>query len=186
VTHLPFLEQVALLREGELDVALFHDVEEYADIEVEALFPGEPLAVLLPPNHRLAAKQTIGPDDLREELLVSVPRSANPPLHDRMLAVLDEAGYRFRGLRDAGGSNERDLMLGVADGLGVAIVPFSLTDVSEAGAIVIRRALEPALTMPDTVVAWRKDLPRHLEAGLATVRAVARELREREAGGESA
>src|SRR5205823_5790505 len=50
------------------------------------------------------------------------------------------------------GANERDLMLGVAHGLGVAIVPFSLGDVSEAGALVIRRRLEPLLAMPDTVV----------------------------------
>src|SRR5205823_11719348 len=91
VTHLPFLEQVRLLREGELDIGLFHDVEDYADIEVEALFPGEQLAVLLPRDHRLSAKQTIGPDDLREEVFASVPRSANPPLYDRMMAVLEEA-----------------------------------------------------------------------------------------------
>jgi DNA-binding transcriptional LysR family regulator len=176
VTHLSFLDQARLLRSGQLDVALFHDVEGYADLQVEPVFPGERLAVLLPPHHRLAAEQTLGADDLREEILVSFPRTANPPLYDRMLAVLDGAGFSFQGLRDAGGANERDLMLGVADGLGLAVVPFSLVDVSEAGAIVIRRPLEPSLVMPDTVVAWRADPPRHVEAVLETVRAVAREL----------
>jgi DNA-binding transcriptional LysR family regulator len=185
VTHLPFLEQTRLLRISELDVALFHDVEDSTDIAIEPLFEGEALVVLLPPDHPLAAEPSLGPDDLRDEVLASFPRTSNPPLYDRMLSLLEEAGYTFRGLREAGGSNERDLMLAVADGLGVAIVPFSLVDVSEAGSIVIRRPLEPPVAMPDTVVAWRVDGPRHLEAGLATVRAVARELRRREAGGET-
>ena len=176
VTHLPFLEQVRLLRTGELDIGLFHDVGDYPDIEVEPLFPGERLAVLLPPEHALSAKQAIGPDDLRGEMLVSALRSSNPPLYDRMLGLFEEAGYTFRGLRESGGSNQRDLVLGVADGLGVAIVPFSLVDVSEAAAIVIRRPLEPTLAMPDTVVAWRSDPSPQLEV----VRDVARELRQRE------
>jgi DNA-binding transcriptional LysR family regulator len=179
VTHLPFLEQIRLLRTSELDVALFHDVEDYADIAVEALFPGEELVVLLRPDHPLAAEPSLGPDDLRDEVLASFPRASNPPLYDRMLTFLEQAGYTFRGLREAGGSNERDLMLAVADGLGIAIVPFSLVDVSEAGSIVIRRPLGPPVAMPDTVVAWRADAPRHLEPGLATVRAVAKELRQR-------
>ena len=180
VTHLPFLEQVRLLRSGELDIGLFHDAGEYPDLEVEPLFPGEHLAVLLPPDHALAAKQAIGPDDLREDMLVGAQRSANPPLYDRTLALLEDADYTFRGIREAGGSNERDLMLGVADSHGVAIAPFSLVDVSEAGAIVIRRPLVPTLSMPDTVVAWRRDPPPHLEARLAVVRSVARELRQDE------
>jgi DNA-binding transcriptional LysR family regulator len=181
VTHLPFLEQTKLLRDGELDVALFHDVHDAADIEAEPLFAGEPLAVLLPPKHVLAARQTLGPDDLREETLITFPRSSNPALYDRMLTLLEEAGYTFRGLRDAGGANERDLMLSVADRLGVAIVPFSLVDVNEAGAIVIRRTLDPPIAMPDTVAAWRTNPPRHLQTGLATIRAIAHELRSREA-----
>jgi len=185
VTHLPFLEQVRLLRSGELDIGLFHDVGQYADLGVEPLFAGEPLAVLLPPDHNLAAKEAIVPDDLRGDMLVSALRSSNPPLYDRTLALLEEAGYSFRGLREAGGSNERDLMLGVAGGLGVAIVPFSLVDLSEAGAIVIRRPLEPRLSMPDTVVGWRRHPPRHLELRLAAVRRVARELRQGD-GGDSA
>jgi DNA-binding transcriptional LysR family regulator len=181
VTHLPFLEQTKLLRSGELDIALFHDIRDYSELEAEPLFDGEPLAVLLPPDHPLAARQTLGPDDLREESLVSFPRTSNPPLYDRMLELLKAAGYTFRGLRDAGGANERDLMLGVADGLGVAMVPFSLVDVNEAGAIVIRRPLDPPIAMPDTVVSWRAKPPRHLQARLATVREVARELRSRNA-----
>jgi DNA-binding transcriptional LysR family regulator len=179
VTHLPFLEQARLLRTGELDVGLFHDVDGYPDVQVEPLFPGEPLAVLLPPDHRLATEQTLGPDDLRDEMLICFPRSSNPPLYDRLLSLLENEGYTFQGLRDAGGANERDLMLGVADGLGVAIVPFSLVEVNEAGAIVIRRALDPPLAMPDTVVAWRADPPRHLTPALDTVRKVAHELRGR-------
>ena len=182
MTHLPFLDQARLLRTGELDVGVFHDADGDIDVHVEPLYAGERLAVLLPPSHRLAAQQRIGVEDLREEVLICFPRPSNPPLYDRLLSLLEDAGYSFQGLREAGGSNERDLMLGVADGLGIAIVPFSLSEVSEATAIVIRRPLEPPLTMPDTVVAWRVDPPRHLAAVLDTVRHVARELRARPGG----
>jgi len=179
VTHLPFIEQTRLLRSSELDAGLLHDVEDSPELHVEPLFPGEPLAVLLPRDHWLAAHETLAPDDLRDEMLICFPRASNPPLYDRLLSLLEGAGYSFRGLREAGGSNERDLMLGVADGLGVAIVPFSLVDVNAVGAIVIRRPLDPPLAMPETVVVWRADPPPHLAAALDTVRKVARELRAR-------
>ncbi|HXM75614.1 MAG TPA: hypothetical protein VN971_02460, partial [Thermoanaerobaculia bacterium] len=79
--------------------------------------------------------------------------------------------------REAGGMNPRDVMLAVADGLGVALGPFSLQDVSDVGGIVIRRQLEPAVSMPDTVVAWRANPPGQLKETLSLVREVARELR---------
>ena len=181
VTHLPFLEQARLLRSGELDVGVFHGVEGTPDVEVEPLFAGERLAVLLPPSHTLAAQKSLSADDLRDETVVCFPRSANPSLYDGLLSRLEEAGFSFQGLREAGGSNERDLILGVADGLGVAVAPHSLVDVSEAGAIVIRRPLEPPLAMPDTVVAWRADPPRQLLSALEIVRNVAHDLRGRAA-----
>ena len=182
VTHLPFLDQARLLRTGELDVGLFHDADVDVDVHVEPVFAGERLAVLLSPSHRLAAQQRIGAEDLRGEVLVCFPRPSNPALYDRLLSLLENAGYSFQALREAGSSNERDLMLAVAGGLGVAIVPFSLGEVSEAGAIVVRRRLEPPIAMPDTVVAWRVDPPRHLASVLDTVRNVARELRGRPSG----
>jgi DNA-binding transcriptional LysR family regulator len=119
----------------------------------------------------------IGPDDLAGEDLIMFPRSVNAPLHDRVLALAYEAGYRFRAVRQTGGATPRDVTLAVAGGFGVALEPLSFTEVAQAGSLISRRALDPPVLMPDTVLAWRAGAPRHLRPVIETVRAVARELR---------
>jgi DNA-binding transcriptional LysR family regulator len=180
VTHLNFLGQVRALAASELDLGIFPESDGESQIESEPLFAGEKLAAFLPPDHPLAEKQVLGPSDLRSETLVIFPRAANPALQDRLLALVEEGGYRFAAVREAGGLNPRDVMLAAADGRGVALGPFSLQDVSDVGGIVIRRQLEPSLSMPDTVVAWRADPPGQLKEKLAVAQQVARELRAAE------
>ena len=177
VTHMNFLEQMHGLATSEIDLGILHASEGDSQIETEPLFAGEPLAAFLPPAHPLAEKQVLGPGDFRSQTLIIFPRKANPALHDRLLALIDEAGYRFATVREAGGMNPRDAMLSAADGLGVALGPFSLPDVSDVRGVVVRRRLEPGMSMPDTVVAWRANPPRKLEEKLSVAREVARELR---------
>jgi hypothetical protein len=110
----------------------------------------------------------LGPDDLREERLVSFPRAVDPALYDRMLALLGRAGYSFSVVGEAGSKDPRDLLLAVAGGMGVALEPLSLKEVSEAGGIVVRRPLDPTVTMPDTVIAWPTQPQRHLRTALPT------------------
>jgi DNA-binding transcriptional LysR family regulator len=178
VTHLDSDEQVSRLLSGTLDVGIFHDVGTLAGLEVQPLFAGEPLAAFLPKEHPLAKSRAIAPDDLRGEVLVMYPRDRNQPLYDRMLTILDEAGFGFAGIEEANGTNARDLILAAADGLGVGIGPVSLAAISGAGTMVCSRPLEPPATMPDTVIAWREDPPRHLGAVLADVRDIARDIRD--------
>jgi DNA-binding transcriptional LysR family regulator len=176
VTHLSFLEQIHSLNAGELDLGIFHEAAEHDEIESAPLFVGEPLAAFLPPGHELAERSVLKPEDLLTQTLVVFPQEANPALHERLLARIDEAGYQFGEVRDASGMNPRDVMLSVAEGLGVALGPISLQDVSDVGSIVIRRPLEPALSMPDMVVAWRADPPGRLKEKIGLVREVAKAL----------
>jgi DNA-binding transcriptional LysR family regulator len=176
VTHLPSVEQVRRLRRGELDLGVFHDGREHSDIETELLFAGEPMVALLASEQPLAAKQVIGPDDLRDEVMVSFLRAADPSLHDRMLAAIDKAGYRFRGVYEAAGADTRDLLPPVAQNMGVAFAPSSFPEIGEAGVGVARRVLDPAPSMPETVVAWPASPQRWPNALLDTIRAVARKL----------
>ena len=178
VTHLASAEQLQHLRAGGLDLAIFHDGEDHDDIEVEPLFPGEPLMILLPPDHKLVGRPVVRGDDLSDEALVTYPRVVNPSLYDRVLALFDDRGYRFSTIHETAGSNTRDLMLAVASGSGVALVPASITELSETGGIAVRRPLDPPLAMPDTVVAWPVDPPRLPPAMIETVRDLARELRD--------
>ena len=176
VTHLDFLEQTKFLRDGELDLGIFHVAADHTELESEPLFRGEPLAAFLPPGHKLADRQILKPEDLRNETLVVFPEEANPALHERTLTRIEEAGYGFAAVREASGMNPRDVMLSVAEGLGVALGPVSLQEVSDVGSIVVRRSLEPSLTMPDMVVAWRADPPGRLKDKLDVVRGVAKAL----------
>lgn len=174
VTHLLTLDQVKLLRAGELDLGIFHHAQTHDELELETLFPGEPIAAFLPTDHRLARKDVLRPDDLRDEALVMFPRAVNPALHDRVLALIEDAGYSFPSVHELGGANARDAMVAVARGAGVAVGPASLLELSKAERIVIRRSLEPSPSMPHTVIAWRANPPRYLRTALDAVRELAR------------
>ena len=177
LAHVTSGEQVARLRSGELDVGIFNDEGEEEGLEEEPLFPGEPLVAFLAPDHPLTDLDVLGPAELAQEILVVFPQAASVAPHDRWLALLERAGYRFARVREAGGPDPRDLLLAVAGRLGVMLAPASLADVSDAGALVARRELDPPVTLPNTVVAWRADPPERLRETLAVVRDIARELR---------
>jgi DNA-binding transcriptional LysR family regulator len=186
VTHMTSGEQVTRLRSGELDVGIFNDAGEEEGLEEEPLFPGERLVAFLPTTHPLTAQAVLGPAELEHEVLVVFPQSASLAPHDRWLAVLERAGYRFAGIREAGGTHPRDLLLAVAERLGVMLAPASLADITDAGALVARRELDPPVMLANTVVAWRADPPDRLTEALAVVRDVACELRKsRSSGGAS-
>jgi DNA-binding transcriptional LysR family regulator len=177
VTHITSGEQVARLRSGELDVGIFNDDGEEEGLEEEPLFPGERLVAFLAPDHPLTERGVLGSADLEQEVLVVFPQTASLAPHDRWLTLLERAGYRFAGTREAGGPLPRDLLLAVAERLGIMLAPASLADVSDAGALVVRRALDPPVTLANTVVAWRADPPARLAETLAVVRDIARGLR---------
>ena len=177
VTHVTSGEQVTRLRSGQLDVGIFNDAGEEEGLEEEPLFPGERLVAFLATSHPLTEQPVLGPDELAHEILVVFPQSASLAPHDRWLALLERAGYRFAGVREAGGTHPRDLLLAVAERLGVVLAPVSLADIDDTGGLVARRELDPPVMLANTVVAWRVDPPDRLRETLAVVRQIARELR---------
>lgn len=178
VTHLPSGEQMRRLRRGELDLGVFHETTEHNDIDTEPLFVGEPMVALFAPGHPLAANHVLGPGDFGSEVLVNLSRAADAPLHDRIAAAIEDAGYRFRDVHEVGGAEARDLLPAVAQKDGVAFAPLSLGEDfgKGSGGVFVCRPLDPAPTMPDTVVGWHVNPPRWPHAILATVRQIAREL----------
>jgi len=178
VSHLLALEQIPLLHRGELDFGIFYDAEEYVGLERRPLFRGEPLVAVLPTAHPLAALEVIRPDDLRDEVLVMFERSLNPALHDRLLAHFTEVGYRFRGMTRGGERSFREMSVAVAGGRGVGFSTASPREADEASTIVVRRRLDPAVTMPRTVLAWVSQPQRQPEAVLASLRGLAQDLYE--------
>jgi DNA-binding transcriptional LysR family regulator len=177
VLHLPMPEQIRQLREGALDLSVMAYAEGHQDIVMEPLSAGEPIEAIIPGDHPLSGNRVLGPKDLQGETLVQGPRSANPALYDWFMALLEDVGYSFRSVQEIDTANPRDLVLAVAGGQGVMLRPRSYRAVDEGGINVSRAALDPALTMPDTVVAWRANPPRYLARVLSIVREIAREIR---------
>jgi DNA-binding transcriptional LysR family regulator len=97
-------------------------------------------------------------DDLRSEALVFFPRRLNPMGFDQVLADLEDAGYRFGNVFQPAGTRREDVMLAVAAGHGVGLVPFGLME-EEAGTLLVRRPIDPVVSMPPVLLAWR-DGPR--------------------------
>jgi DNA-binding transcriptional LysR family regulator len=176
VSRFPPVEQVRGLRTGQLDVGIFPDPGELEGIETEPLFPGEPFAAYMAMGHPLAEQDVVGPDELSGMTIVDFHRT-NSALWGKCLGLLDDAGYRITSRAEVVGSNDGlDALLAVAGGTEVAILPVSMLEASQAGAIVARRPLDPPVSMPDTVVAWRPRPSRQLARIIAGVREVAREL----------
>jgi DNA-binding transcriptional LysR family regulator len=176
VAHLTEAEQVERLRAGEVDLGVLHDATADAEIAFEPLFPGEPLAAVVPADHPLASRSKLTPEDLRAEVLVTVSPSARPALHDRLAVRLNAAGYRFRAASGAENLDARDVIVAVASGRGVAVEPESICGEAQSSGLVVCRPLEPEVLMPDVVVAWPLAPPARLQPLLETVRAVARDL----------
>jgi DNA-binding transcriptional LysR family regulator len=177
ISHLVAAEQEKRLKSGELDLGIVHHAEEYDELELVPLFQGEPLAALLPPGHRLAEKDSLCPDDLEGESLVVFPRDGNTALHDETLTLIERAGYSVGNVHEAGGMDARDLLIAVASGLGIGIGARSVKEVSEAGSLVVRRSLDPPVSMPETMLVWRKNAPRRLQLLLPEIRELAAKVK---------
>jgi DNA-binding transcriptional LysR family regulator len=176
VTHSFPADQVASLRNMELDVGIFR-YEGYEGIGTEPLFAGEPLMAYLAAGHPLAEKPVLGPDDLANENLIGLPLEAATDECTSLRTQLHDLGYRFASVQEPRGLDPRDLMMDVAEGRGVLLATSSMAETTRATAVVARRPMEPTIPLPDVVVAWRTDPPDHLRTIVALVRQVARELR---------
>jgi DNA-binding transcriptional LysR family regulator len=176
--HLPSAAQVRALQAGELDLGLLYGTGDIDDIEAVPIFPGEPLAAIVPIGHRLAQCRVVTPRDLRDEELLTVPRRIDPAVHDALIARVREAGHEFRRVRECGGGDPRDVLMAVAQGKGVALAPAPLLDsVGELGTIVTPCPTDPPVRMPATVLSWRAPANATVSPLLEVARAAARELR---------
>jgi DNA-binding transcriptional LysR family regulator len=175
--HLRSREQLVRLHAGSLDLAVVYARRSDPAIEMEPLFRGEPLIVLLPVGHPLAGRDHVGPAELSNEVLITAPRADDPVVHDHVMAAIREAGYRFRDMREASGADPRDVLLAAADGGGIVVAPGSTIEVlSEARQIATAHLLNAPAHMPDTMLAWRSDPSTRLAAALRNAVAVSQAL----------
>jgi hypothetical protein len=177
VTHLPTALQLRQLRVGDLDVGLLHDAGPSSGIKAERLYRGETLAAVVSVAHRVAAVEVARIEDLAGEVLLVMPRTAEPSVHDRVAALAVTDGLIFREAREAPGSDVRDLLFAVASGYGVTMLPRStMRVVGDLGEAVAARSLAAPVRMPDTCLARSAEARPGLSGVHDATQQVAREL----------
>ena len=151
------------LRKGELDVIIVSLPFTEADVVTQPLFD-EPFLVLMPHDHPLAAKKTIGADDLdpQDVLLLGEGHC----FRDQVLATCpnlqssEDGNSRMH--TAAEGSSLETLRHMVASGLGITILPMSAAGTaSYTPNILVTRPFEAPAPSRTVALAWRASFPRY-------------------------
>jgi DNA-binding transcriptional LysR family regulator len=135
-------ELVAALRAERLDAAFIRSpVGDAAGIMVEPLLD-EPMVVVVPAGHALAA----GPDPIPLEALAEQPfvlyrRPSGPGLYDSIIAACRAAGFSPRIVQEA--PRLVSTLSLVEAGLGVSIVPASMARLDAGGVATLRLTAPP-------------------------------------------
>lgn len=113
------------LHGGELDAAVTFAGPGSSQLDSHPLL-ADRLCLAIAPGHPLAARRSIGPQDLQGEDLIAAPASVAPTLRGAIAAYLADGGVvpRFRYEPQL----QNTILRLVAAGLGVALVPESICD----------------------------------------------------------
>jgi len=163
-------QQFAALRRGDIDVGFVRPPVADAELDSEVLLE-EPLLVVLPGGHPLAAQQRIALAQLAGEPFVMFQRAPGLVLHDLVLGWCLQQGMAPRVVQEA---SQTHAVVGlVSAGIGVALVPASARDMRPRD--VEFRPLRARSPKVGTALAWRRgDASPVLRSFLATARRVAR------------
>lgn len=118
------------LREGSIDVGILRTPVRDPDVAVEVL-RREPLVVALPSEHPLTAQESVRIKDLRDEPFVTYPGENRSVLADAVMNLAGRAGFRPRAVVQV--AETSTMVVFVAAGMGVSIVPESVTDLRLSG-----------------------------------------------------
>ena len=170
----PGLELSGAVRAGELDVAVVSLPVPTAGLRVTPL--GEQRAVaVFPTGHEHAVKPHVGLEQIAPERIVVLPRDADRPFYDAVLATCCAAGISPTLIELPDGQVDR-VLLAVASGAGMALLPECVGErYADAGVRFVALSGESPL-LTTAIVS-----PRHTEhlPTLAFLRAASRTLEQR-------
>jgi DNA-binding transcriptional LysR family regulator len=118
------------LIQREIDVAVARPSLNDDDFRTET-FHTEPLILALPDNSPLAASETVTFDALRDQTFIIYPRRPRPSFADHILEVCRSAGFTPADLIEA--QDYQTAISLVSVGVGVALVPASVSEASRPG-----------------------------------------------------
>ncbi|MEM8768801.1 MAG: LysR family transcriptional regulator, partial [Pseudomonadota bacterium] len=152
LTEMTVIDQLTALRAERIDLAIALAMNRESDIHQQVLST-EQLAVCLPAGHRLASSsRPLAVTALAKEGFISFPRDLAPGLFDAIAGFLAGSAVPFNITQEA---VQMQTIIGlVSTGLGVAIVPSSMSQLQRPG--VVYRRLSPAPPAIVTQAAWLK------------------------------
>ena len=146
-------DQVPQLRERRLDIGFLRVPLNAPPEIVVTVIHREPFVLLVPMRHRLAGRKPFTLADLRDDDFVMYTRKLAAGYHDRVLGILNAAGFSPRVAQTA--SEMYTLVSLVAAGQGIAIAPASIQLHHTAG--VVARELPGDLPQSEIALAMNRD-----------------------------
>lgn len=152
--------------EGELDLLFFPLPVPGSDLDALSLFR-EPIHVVAPLDHRLAAEEAIDPIMLKGETILSL--EPGHKLYEQVRALADDYGARLS--QDFAGTSLDTIRQMVAMGMGISLMPalYVKSEVAHQDLVVARpfRQRQPSRTIG---MIWRRGTAREVEfRALATL-----------------
>jgi DNA-binding transcriptional LysR family regulator len=147
----PSVALIERLREGQVDLALVRKVP--ADQELEQhLLQRETLLAALPSNHPLASAESIAPALFNDQPFIAYSESEGQHFHELIGQAFERHGVRPRYVQHVG---QTDALLGlIRIGLGIGIVPSSVSDLQPPG--IVFKPIDMPPVHAAMWVAWRK------------------------------
>lgn len=144
------------LLEGAHDILLLPSGPAHPEIASERVMR-EPLHLVLPANHPLAAKAAIAPEDLQGETILTMERGHR--IYDQIAQLCREVGAVHAS--DYAGTTLDTLRLMVTTGMGMSLLPalYVRSDVIREQ-LVVARPLTRAAPVRDLTMCWRRSSPR--------------------------
>ncbi|MBE2315940.1 LysR family transcriptional regulator [Solirubrobacter sp. CPCC 204708] len=144
--------QVQGLTEHTLDLALLRPPVKRRDLTIEVVVT-EPLVAVLPQHHRLAERTEVPVEELKTEPFVAYPSHFRSVLHDAVEQTCAAHGFKPNVALEV--AETATLVSFVAAGIGVSLVPLSVTRFAVVGAVYRPLAGDP--TRVELALAYRHD-----------------------------
>jgi DNA-binding transcriptional LysR family regulator len=125
-------DQVAALVDRRLDVGFLRPPVRDASLIVRVL-RREPLIAVVPSTHVLAGRETVHLEDLRDDPFITYPAGHRSVVYDTVMDACANAGFEPASQIEV--AETSTLVCFVAAGLGVALVPSSVTHLAVKGAV---------------------------------------------------
>lgn len=158
-------DAISQLDSGAIDLA-FVGLPVASSSVTARLIRREPYGVVLPADHRLASANEVDLHELTDEGFVTTPLSAGSALQEGAMQACLHAGFRPRVVQEI--TDPYMILMLVASGVGVALMPSGVADVTPPGTAFVPLAGE--VTVMSHGIAWT---PKRMSPALAAVLGVA-------------